>query len=178
MKDFSIIVAVADNGVIGDSENNVMPWHIPEDLKWFKEKTSGKTVVMGSRTYESIGRPLPNRKNVVITRNLNGEWVWLQKDGIEHSYGSFQEAYENLEPGFFVIGGEKIYKQALLAKPKSLYITRIYEDFEGDVTFPIFGRLLNSSHFEYMGAKYNVVFSSDLKEKEGLKYQFFCFERE
>ena len=178
MKKFSLIVAVSDNGVIGDSENNVMPWHIPEDLQWFKNCTTGKTVVMGSRTFESIGRPLPNRRNVVITRNTCGEWCYLQKAGVEDSYKSFQDAYEQLPPDFFVIGGQRIYQEALLMQPSSLFITRVYGEFEGDVTFPIFGARLNQDHFMHEGTCYNIKYASKVKEHEGLQYQFFEFKRE
>lgn len=179
IKEFNLIVAVADNGTIGDSHENVMPWHIPEDLKWFKEKTAGQTVVMGSRTYESIGRPLPNRRNVVITRNLNGEWVWLQKSGVDDSYTSFHEALNQLPAGFFVIGGQHIYQEAIRALPKKMYLTRVYGDFEGDVKFNINGRLIGHDFlYATESTRYNRVYQSEVKEVGGYRYQFFEYERQ
>lgn len=179
IKEFNLIVAVADNGTIGDSNENVMPWHIPEDLKWFKEKTKGHTVVMGSRTYESIGRPLPNRRNVVITRNLNGEWVWLQKSGVDDSFKSFSDALGHIPAGFFVIGGQHIYQEAIRALPKKMYLTRVYGDFEGDVKFPINGRSFGQDYiYATSSTRYNKVYESEVKNEGGYRYQFFEYERQ
>ena len=179
IKEFNLIVAVADNGTIGDSHENIMPWHIPEDLKWFKEKTQGQTVVMGSRTYQSIGRPLPNRRNVVITRNLNGEALWLEKSGVDDSYPSFHAALNYLPAGFFIIGGQHIYQEALRALPKKMYLTRVYGEFEGDVKFPINGSLFGQDYFYATdSAKYIKVFQSDIKNSDGYRYQFFEYERQ
>lgn len=178
MKDFSLIVAVADNGIIGDSHENQMPWHIPEDLKWFKEKTFGKTVVMGSRTFESIGRPLPNRRNVVITRNLNGENTYLSKSGVDGQYDSFNAALTGEKPGFFVIGGQHIYREAIHALPKKMFLTRVFGDFNGDVRFPINGRLLGYDFFYASdSARYDKVYESDIKKSGQYQYQFFEYER-
>lgn len=178
MKEFNLIVAVADNGTIGDSHENVMPWYIPEDLKWFKEKTLNHTVVMGSRTYESIGRPLPNRRNVVITRNLNGEWVWLQKSGVDDSFTSFRDALNHLPSGFFVIGGQHIYREAIRALPKRMFLTRVFGDYEGDVKFPINGSLFGQDYiYTTESARYNKVYESDVMNRDGYTYQFFEYER-
>lgn len=125
----SIIVAVAQNGVIG-GENRLL-WHIPDDLKRFKQLTSGHSVIMGRKTYESIGRPLPNRRNIVITRNSA-----LQLSGCE-LVGSLEEAL-NLtknEDEVFVIGGGEIYRQAL-PLARMVYLTRVWENFSGDTHFP------------------------------------------
>ncbi len=136
----SLIAAVAKNGVIGGG--NTLLWDIPEDMKHFRDKTRGHTVIMGRKTYESIGNPLPNRKNIIITRDLN----YIQP-GIE-IVNSFNEALRlaSLEQGkgfeenqdeveIFVIGGGEIYKQAI-EKANKLYITEIHKDFEGDTLFP------------------------------------------
>ena len=125
----SIIVAVAKNGVIGDQ--NRLIWHISEDLKNFKRITSGHPVVMGRKTFESLGRPLPNRTNVVITRQTA-----LKLEGCEVVH-SLEEAVEMFPHGeeVFVIGGAQIYKQAL-AVADQLYITRVDHAYEGDTHFP------------------------------------------
>ena len=126
----SIITAIAKNNVIG--KDNKLIWHLPEDLKRFKEITSGKTIIMGRKTFESLGRILPNRKHVVISRNNN-----LKLDPqveIIHDIKDL-EKYINSEEEVFVIGGETIYK-LLIPYCKRLYITKIEEDFHGDTFFP------------------------------------------
>src|SRR5690349_9133856 len=104
----AIVVARADNGVIG--RNNQLPWHLPADLRHFKQLTSGHPVVMGRRTYESIGRPLPNRRNIVVTRQA--DW---QAPGVEtaHSVLGALEAAQASAADVFVIGGAEIYREAL-----------------------------------------------------------------
>ncbi|MCD8173191.1 MAG: dihydrofolate reductase [Alistipes sp.] len=124
----SIIAAVAQNGVIG-GENKLL-WHIPEDLRRFKAITSGHPVVMGRKTFESLGRPLPNRTNIVVTRNRG-----YSAEGISTA-GSLEEALAMLPSGeeVFVIGGGEIYRQALPIADR-LYITEVLHDYEGDTTF-------------------------------------------
>jgi len=126
----SIIVAVANNNVIGF--NNKMPWHIPEDLKYFKEKTMGKTVIMGRKTLESIGKPLKGRKNVIMTKNKD----YLSKFDDVKIVHDFSEIipYIDDEDENFIIGGAEVYKE-LLPFSEYLYITRIYKDFQGDKYF-------------------------------------------
>ena len=125
----SIIVAVAGNGVIGSG--NQMPWHISEDLRRFKAITTGHPVIMGRKTFESLGRPLPNRTNVVITRNPS-----YVAEGAA-VVGSLSEALDMFpaDEEVFVIGGGEIYRQAMDVADR-LYITRVAEPFEGDTTFP------------------------------------------
>lgn len=125
----SIIVAVAENGVIGSG--NRMPWHISEDLRRFKAITTGHPVVMGRKTFESLGRPLPNRTNVVITRNPD-----YVAAGAEVA-GSLEDALAMFPGGeeVFVIGGGEIYRQAMSIADR-LYITRIGMAFDGDTYFP------------------------------------------
>lgn len=127
----SIIVAIANNNVIG--KDNKLIWHLPEDLKRFKELTTGKTIIMGRKTFESLGRVLPNRKHIVITRNkdlkIESDMVHIITDTNE------LEQYINSKEEAFVIGGGTIYKM-LMPYAEKLYITKINENFEGDTYFP------------------------------------------
>ena len=127
----SIIVAVAKNNVIG--KDNKLIWHLPEDLKRFKRLTTDHTIIMGRKTFESLGRVLPNRKHIVLCNdaemNIDDENVEVI-DSIDKL-----EKYENSEEENFVIGGASIYK-LLLPKANKLYITKINQEFDGDVYFP------------------------------------------
>ena len=126
----SIIVAIAENSGIG--KNNDLLWHIPEDLKRFKRITSGHTMIMGKRTYESLPkRPLPDRRNIVIT-DIPGEYF----EGCEMAY-SIEDAVAkcNPEDENFIIGGALIYRQFLPIADR-LYLTRVHQSFEADVFFP------------------------------------------
>ncbi len=131
----SIIVALAENDAIG--KGNKLLWHIPEDLKYFKAVTTGHPVIMGRKTYDSIGRPLPGRRNIVVSRtgNVTGEIKNPQTTSLEVT-GSLEKAFEMAkgEDEFFVIGGGEIYNQAF-GKADRLYITRIYAGAEGADTF-------------------------------------------
>lgn len=128
----SLIVAVAQNGIIGTG--GTMPWHISEDFRHFKEVTLGHSVIMGRKTYESIGRPLPRRRNIVITRNPQ-----LQIEGCEMA-PTLEAAVEMCagEEEIFVIGGGQVYAQAMPIASK-LYITHVGLDAEGDTRFPTIG---------------------------------------
>lgn len=128
----SIIVAIARNYTIGSA--NSMPWHLPEDFRHFKQVTMGKAVIMGRKTYESIGRPLPGRRNIVITRNAD-----LRIEGCEMAT-SLNEAIALCDPTEenFIIGGGEIYRQAMPIAD-NLYITHIDAEFEGDTRFPNIG---------------------------------------
>jgi dihydrofolate reductase len=133
----SIIVAVAANGVIG--RNNALPWHIPEDLKWFKRTTLGKPVVMGRKTWESIGRPLPGRPNIVVTRRT--DWQAAGAHAV-HSLPQAVALAASLAPEvaeIMVIGGAALFAEALVSAAR-LYLTEIKRDYEGDTTFPAFDR--------------------------------------
>jgi dihydrofolate reductase len=129
----SLVVAAAANGVIG--RDNAMPWHLPEDLAHFKRLTLGQPVVMGRKTYESIlaslGRPLPGRTNIVVTRQPG-----FAAPGCT-VVGSLDAALETARGAeeVFVIGGAEIYRLAL-PRAKRVYLTRIDAAFEGDATFP------------------------------------------
>ncbi len=135
----ALIVAVAANGVIG--RDNQLPWHIPEDLKWFKENTLGKPVIMGRKTWDSIGRPLPKRPNIVVTRQTD----WRAEGA--HAAHSLDEALAlaaKLAPEaaeLMVIGGNALFAEAL-PRAGRLYLTEIARAYEGDTVFPSFDRSL------------------------------------
>lgn len=125
----SLIVAHDKNYVIG--YENGMPWHLPGDLKYFKDMTMGKPIIMGRKTFESIGRPLPGRRNIVITRNDK-----YDAQGIE-TVSSLDAALALVKdvPEIMVIGGAQIFEQAMPLADK-LYITLINHEFKGDTYFP------------------------------------------
>lgn len=121
------------NRVIG--YKNDMPWHLPRDLQHFKETTTGHTLIMGRKTFESIGRPLPNRRNVVITRQdlkLPEEVEVIRGLEVVHQWNK-----KSPEEEFFIIGGGELYKQ-MLPSVERMYITKIAESFPGDTYFPCF----------------------------------------
>ena len=127
----SIIVAVAKNNVIG--KENKLIWHLPEDLKRFKNITTGKNIIMGRKTFESLGRVLPNRKHIILCNdmelNIDNENVEVLEDI------SMLDKYINSEEENFVIGGATIYK-LLMPYCNKLYMTHIDQEFDGDVYFP------------------------------------------
>ena len=125
----SLIVALDKNRVIG--LNNGTPWHLPGELQYFKEMTMGKPIIMGRKTFESIGRPLPGRRNIVITRNPQ-----YDAEGIELAL-SLEEAIKiagDVEE-IMIIGGQQIFTESLPLADR-LYITEIDHEFEGDTYFP------------------------------------------
>ncbi len=131
----SLIVAAAENGTIG--KDNKMPWHLPEDLKYFKRVTMGKPVVMGRKTFESIGKPLPGRSNIVVTRNPA-----YQAAGVDvlHDMNSVEAHCEDLAvfedfSEVMIIGGAELYRQ-VLPEADRIYLTRIHAEIEGDAAFP------------------------------------------
>ncbi|HET6415471.1 MAG TPA: dihydrofolate reductase [Polyangiales bacterium] len=126
----ALIVAVARKGVIG--KDGGLPWHVSEDLKHFKATTSGHAIIMGRKTYDSIGRPLPKRRNIVVTRRIGAEIP-----GCEVA-GSLDEALalaRTSDPCPFIIGGASLYEEALPIATE-LYMTTIDENVEGDTYFP------------------------------------------
>jgi len=128
----SMIAAMANDRVIG--KDNQMPWHLPADFVWFKRCTMGKPVVMGRKTYESIGRPLPGRQNIVISRDTS-----LNIDGVD-VVSSIDEAIDKAGDveEVMIIGGGSIY-EACLPKANRLYVTYIDAQLEGDTQFPDWG---------------------------------------
>lgn len=139
----SLIAAVAQNGVIGD--RNALLWHISEDLKHFKTLTTGHPVVMGRKTWESLGRPLPNRVNVVITRQA----IEIPGCRVVHSLDEAVALFAADEE-IFIIGGAQIYAEAL-PRARRFYLTRVFRDYEGDTRFPAWDesewQLAESEHF-------------------------------
>lgn len=128
----SIIVAKSKNNVIG--KNNRLIWHLPEDLKRFKALTSGKTIIMGRKTFESLGRVLPNRKHIVITKNLDFK---IDNEMVEIIHDIKElEKYIDSDEECFVIGGGIIYNM-LMPYADKIYATVIDEEFEGDTYFPM-----------------------------------------
>ncbi len=148
----SIIVAITTNRGIG--KNNGLLWHIPEELKRFREITTGHAIIMGRKTYESIGRPLPNRTNIVITRDpdFKAEGC-LVVDSIEKA---IEEAKKVEDSELFIIGGGQIYN-ASLKLADNLYITIVQGDFEPTVFFPeyehIFTKKVSEGDIEADGEK-------------------------
>jgi dihydrofolate reductase len=129
MKRLKAIAAMSLNRVIGCG--NKIPWHLPEDFKWFKQITTGHTIVMGRKTFESIGRPLPNRKTIVISRS-----------GFAHpgvvTVSNLKDLDINAEPGeVFICGGAQLYAQTL-PLCSDLYLTLVKREVEGDAFFPRF----------------------------------------
>lgn len=130
---FSLIAAVADNNCIGNK--NKIPWNIPEDFQYFKKMTLGKTCLMGLATFQSImdylGKPLPGRKTVVLTRNPN----FIPPEGVR-VYSDLDKAFEDLKnEDVFVCGGASIYQQTI-NRVDTLYITHVHQTPEGDTFFP------------------------------------------
>lgn len=124
----SIIVAMAENSVIG--VDNSLPWHLPGDMKWFRRHTLGKSVVMGRKTYESIGKPLPDRANIVVTRNPEYDAPGCQV------VTSIDAALEVAGEGeVMILGGEELYRQ-ILPRADRLYLTLVRAEIEGDAFFP------------------------------------------
>lgn len=129
----SLLVAMDKNHVIG--RDNDLPWHLPKDLKFFKELTTGHHVIMGRRTYDSIGKPLPNRTNWIITTEKSG---YPEEVNLIHDMETIKKMNnEKPEEEFFVIGGGNVFKQVLPFADR-MYITWIDESFEGDTFFPVF----------------------------------------
>ena len=126
-----IIVAVARNGVIG--REGTLPWRLPRDLNYFKSVTLGKPIIMGRKTFESIGEPLPARDNFVISRNSN-----FQAEGVKTFLSLMPAIEHSQEVGateVIIIGGAALYREAL-SFAQRLYVTEVHETIEGDVYFP------------------------------------------
>lgn len=159
----SLVVAAATNNAIG--KDGKMPWHLPGDLKHFKNITWGMPVVMGRKTFESLGKPLPGRKNIVITRQKNWQAegaVVVQK--IEDALFVAKQADVN---EVMVIGGGEIYK-ALFDKAARIYLTRVETEPEADTYFPV----INSGEWHLMSQK-----NYEADEKNAYNYSFQTWER-
>lgn len=157
----SIIVAISQNGAIG--KNNDLLWHLSDDLKRFKAITTGNTVIMGRKTFESLPfRPLKNRRNIVISRTMPKAENYEVVDSVE-------EAIAICKPDelCYVIGGASIYK-AFLPKADELLLTRVYKDFEADTFFP-----------EINETKWMLVAKSEVLHdvQSDLDYQYFTYRK-
>ena len=162
----SLIVAVSRNGVIG--ADNALPWHLPEDLKYFKSVTMGKPIVMGRKTYDSIGRPLPGRTNIVITRNSkwSAEGVVVAQTLEEALAQGTKACAEDGADEIVVIGGAQIYSETLPVAQR-LYLTEVDADVEGDAFFPA----INPDEWKQV--------SERLPELTGIhSYRFLVLERQ
>jgi dihydrofolate reductase len=155
----SIIAAMARNGTIG--VNNSLPWRLPEDLRHFKALTMGHHVVMGRKTYQSIGRPLPGRTTIIVTRDTD-----YRADGCLTA-PSLEAAITLCgdDPEVYFVGGADIYRQAL-ALADRLYLTEIQADFQGDARFPDFDR-----------AVWREMERTERVDDGGLAYQFAVYDR-
>ena len=125
----SCIVAVSENGVIG--RKNELPWKLSADLRRFKQLTTGHAIIMGRKTFDSIGRPLPGRTSIVMTRDLGYESPGVV---VVHSFDQAVAACEDQQEAF-VIGGEAVFREAL-PRAQRLYLTRVHKNAEGDAYFP------------------------------------------
>ena len=167
----ALIVAVAENGVIGI--DNKMPWHIPADLKYFKKVTMGKPMLMGRKTFDSFGKPLPGRPHIVISRDTG-----LQIAGVEVR-NSTEEGFElakataesmGLEE-FVLIGGANIYQQ-LLPKVDRIYLTEIHASYKGDAFFPYYDK------HGFDRQQWREVSREDVDPSQGSPgYSFLVFDR-
>lgn len=159
----SIIVAVAENGVIG--KNNELPWRLPRETAFFKETTMGHHMVTGRKNYESIGRPLPGRTMIIATRDSEFTAPGsLLADSIEEA---IQLAMELEKEEVFIIGGGEIYRQTLHLVDR-LYITKIHESFDGDVFFP----QINESQWKEVRSQLILA-----DEKHKYSFTFYVYER-
>lgn len=159
----SLIAAVAKNGVIGKS--GTLPWDLPDDLQYFRNVTAGHAVIMGRKTHEAIGRPLPKRLNIIITRHKD-----YSAPGCV-VVGSLAEALAKVPPEeseTFIIGGAEIFKEALPELADRLYLTEIHADVDGDTYFPEFDR----SKWREISRKEGIV-----DEKNTLPHTFLTYER-
>lgn len=155
MTNISLIVAVSSNHVIG--KDNTLPWHLPEDLKRFRALTTGHHIIMGRKTYESLGRLLPDRTTVIVTRNSS-----FQVEGavVVHSLNKAIEACAS-DSEAFIIGGAELYQQGLQYAQK-LYLTQVEAVVEGDAFFPpidtkIWQEIARESHVSAKGLAFDYV---------------------
>lgn len=156
----SIIVAIAENNAIG--KNNQLLWHLPADLKHFKDITGGHSIIMGRKTFDSVGKPLPRRRNIVVTRQpitIEGcEVVNSIEAGLELCSG---------EDEVFIGGGAEIYRQAMHLTGR-IYLTIVHKRFEADTFFPD----INPAEWEEVSREYHAP-----DEKNSLPYSFITYER-
>jgi len=167
MTKIAMIAAMANNRAIG--KDNALPWHLPNDLRFFKESTMGKPIVMGRKTFESIGRPLPGRENFVVTLspNWSHDGVWSVHDLEIALKMATNEAESSGVEEVMVIGGAQIYKQALPYADR-LYLTLVDTTIDGDAFFPEF----NSDEWEMVSEECHASC-----EKNPYDYRFQILDR-
>jgi len=161
----ALIAAVANNGVIGN--NNALPWHLPEDLKAFKRITLGKPVIMGRKTFESIGKPLPGRVNIVLSRQPGWQPEGVQVVAtLEEAIAVARQVADPACGEIMVIGGEQIYRQALPLADR-LYLTLVALDVAGDSHFPALdeSRWEEVSRVEGYSEKGQIYFTFVVRER-------------
>ena len=159
MRKISIIVAMSQNYVIGIK--NKLPWHISADLKNFKKITLGHPVIMGRKTYDSIGKPLKDRDNIVISRDNS-----LKIDHVEVVDSLEKAVFKTADsPEVFIIGGQQIY-QIALPLATHMYVTKVDGNFEGDAYFP-----------DYIQEEWREVAREDLITENNLNFSFLKYER-
>ena len=158
----SFMWAQDKNGVIG--KDNQLPWHLPEDLKHFKRTTMGHPIVMGRKTYESIGKPLPGRENIVLTRDRQ-----FRAEGciVLHSIDQLYDWINRYDGEVFITGGAHIF-QLLLPVAERFYVTKIAESFAGDTYFPS----IDWSQWELVTSKKGIK-----NEKNPYDYEFQIYEK-
>ena len=159
----SIIVEKAKNNII--RKNNELVWHLPEDLKHFKELTTGHTIIMGRKTYESLGKPLPNRKHIIFSQNPDFK-AHEENVQVVHSLLEIQDLIEGKEEAF-VIGGAMIYN-FLMPYVKKMYVTEIKQEFDGDAFFPI----IDSEEWKETSRTTGIK-----NEENNLDYDFVTYEK-
>ena len=160
----SIIAAIGKNGELG-RKNNLL-WNLPEDMRHFRDTTRGHTVIMGQKTFESIGHPLPNRTNIVVTRNRA-----FKADGVDisNSLEDTLNSLKNADEEVFVIGGGEIYRQSI-EKADKLYITHVNKSFpDADTFFPkiddnIWQKIKNKKYLNDNLNEYDLEFTEYLKK--------------
>ncbi|RFB16869.1 dihydrofolate reductase [Bacillus sp. HNG] len=158
----SLLLAMDKNQLIG--KDNDLPWRLPADLAYFKRVTMGHPIIMGRKTYDSIGRPLPGRENIIVTRDTS-----YKAEGCKviHSIDEIVKMSEETEQELFVIGGAEIFKE-ILPYSDRLYITVIDEEFEGDTYFPAFDKAEWQVISKEKGIK---------DEKNPYEYTFLVYEK-
>ncbi|WP_428912595.1 dihydrofolate reductase [Niallia sp. Krafla_26] len=158
----SFIVAMDKNRVIG--KENQLPWHLPEDLKFFKRVTMGHPIIMGRKTHESIGKPLPGRENIIVTRNKD-----YKSEGctVIHSLEDLRQFANQKNEEVFVIGGAQLFIETFPIADR-LYITEIHHEFDGDTFFPEF----NESNWTLVSKEQGVK-----DEKNPYDYFYTIYER-
>ena len=152
-KKINLIVAMTEEGIIGKGNN--LPWHLPEDLKHFKKTTMSNIILMGRKTFESIGKPLPGRKNFILTSDPESISEKMRADKNVFVFTSFKEAAEAasaMPEKLFIIGGGSVYRETLKYAQR-LYISRVKKNYPGDVFFP-----------EYDSAEWEIVSSEEFED--------------